>query len=256
MQFMDEVLRLLGARFPLVQAERAQEMFSVRINGHLAPLENLYRTAAQDPKQVQHHIERWVVELLRAAEGSPDQEAGFDQIKERILPMVFSPARPDLNQRHVVSQSLVEGLNVGYAIDSDRTIAYISPSLFAKWHITMDELHETALGNLVSRSNAISAQAAQDEQGQVNLVMIQTLDGYDSSRILLPSLHAQLREMLGSPFVAGIPTRDILLCFRNEEQTVGRMHERIKQDYRVMPHQVTDQLFLVTADGIAPCREE
>ena len=78
------------------------------------------------------------------------------------------------------------------------------------------------------------------------------MDGFDASRILLPTLHERLREHLGSPFVAGIPNRDILLCFRNDDETIDRLRDQIKHDYQSMPHQVTDKLMLVTPDGIAP----
>jgi uncharacterized protein YtpQ (UPF0354 family) len=97
----------------------------------------------------------------------------------------------------------------------------------------------------------MAAHAAQDEDGKINLILFQTMDGYDASRILLPTLHDRLREHLGSPFAAGIPNRDILLCFRNDDETVARLREQIADDYRKMPHQVTDKLLLVTADGIA-----
>jgi hypothetical protein len=152
----------------------------------------------------------------------------------------------------VVSQPLVEGLLIAYAIDQDRTIAYISGSRFDKWGVSLEQLHQAAIENLAGRSEAISAHAAQDESGKVNLILFQTMDGYDASRILLPTLHDRLREHLGSPFAAGIPNRDILLCFRDEPETVSRLRKQIADDYRRMPHQVTDQLLLVTKDGIAP----
>ena len=69
------------------------------------------------------------------------------------------------------------------------------------------------------------AEAAQDEEGRVNLILFQTMDGYDASRVLLPTLHDRLREYLGSPFAAGIPNRDILLCFRNDDETVARLRD-------------------------------
>jgi uncharacterized protein YtpQ (UPF0354 family) len=78
------------------------------------------------------------------------------------------------------------------------------------------------------------------------------MDGFDATRILLPTLHSRLREHLGSPFVAGIPNRDILLCFRDDEETVERLKKQIADDYIKMPHPITDKLLLVTADGIAP----
>jgi hypothetical protein len=77
------------------------------------------------------------------------------------------------------------------------------------------------------------------------------MDGYDASRVLLPTLHERLRPYLGSPFGAAIPNRDILLCFRNDTETVARLKNQVGEDYRSMPHQVTDQLLLVTPDGIA-----
>ena len=117
---------------------------------------------------------------------------------------------------------------------------------------TLETLHKTAIDNLTARSQEISAHAAQDENGNVNLILFQTMDGYDASRILLPTLHDRLKEHLGSPFAAGIPNRDILLCFRDDEETVGRLSQQISDDYQKMPHQVTDKLLLVTPDGIAP----
>src|SRR5206468_6093518 len=98
--------------------------------------------------------------------------------------------------------------------------------------MTTDELHETALNNLITRSESMAAHAAQDEDGKINLILFQTMDGYDASRILLPTLHERLREHLGSPFAAGIPNRDILLCFRNDDETVARLREQIADDYR------------------------
>jgi uncharacterized protein YtpQ (UPF0354 family) len=98
----------------------------------------------------------------------------------------------------------------------------------------------------------MSAHAAQDEEGRVNLVLFQQMDGYDSSRILLPTLHDRLREHLGSPFAVAIPNRDILICFRSDPEMIQRLTRQIADDYQQMPHQVTDQLFLITADGIAP----
>jgi uncharacterized protein YtpQ (UPF0354 family) len=204
------------------------------------------------PDELVRHVERWVVELLRAAEGTPDQQASFDALRDRIFPMVLTSTTTDMNAGTMVTQPFIENLLIAYAVDSDRTIAYIPMGHFQSWGITIEELHETALNNLVARSKSMNAHAAQDEKGKVNLILFQTMDGYDASRILLPMLHDRLRSHLGSPFAAGIPNRDILLCFRNDQANVERLQQQIANDYRNMPHQVTDRLLLVTADGVAP----
>jgi uncharacterized protein YtpQ (UPF0354 family) len=255
-QFLDQVAQLVAARFPLVKLERNEEEFSLRINGHWAYLENLYRLSMRQPEQWEHSVERWVVELLRAAEGTPDRTASFQELHERIYPMVLSQSPRDMSGLSMVTQQLLEGLTVAYAVDSDRTISYVPQAAFERWGISVEELHEAALANLVARSQTLMAHAAEDENGHVNLILIQVLDGYDSSRILLPGLHERLREHLGSPFLAGIPNRDILVCFRDDPETRQRLTQQIAQDYRTMPHQVSDHVFLITADGIAPYEAE
>ena len=249
--FVSRVVEIVRSRFPLVKVGQGDGSFSLTINGSVAPLENLYRVAVLRPEEIQHHVERWAVELLRAAEGTPDEDATFEEVKERLMPMIL-PASSTDSTPGVVHQPLIPGLIIGYAIDHDRTISYLPKQKFQEWKIGLDVLHETAIANLTTRSEAISAHAAQDEEGQVNLILFQTMDGYDASRLLLPTLHERLREHLGSPFAAGIPNRDILLCFRNDAETADRLQKQIAEDFRRMPHQVTDQLVLVTPDGIAP----
>ena len=250
-QFVQEVLRCVAERFPLVKISRGDQAFSMRVNGHVASLENLYRSVVLSPDESRHQIERWIVELLRAAEGNPDRTGSFEELKDRILPMILAE-KDAAAHRSTVTQQLIEGLRVAYAIDSDRTIAYIPEAQFEQWGVSRDDLHDAAIANLVARSEAMNAHAAQDEDGRVNLILFQTMDGYDASRVLLPTLHEKLREYLGSPFGAGIPNRDILLCFRTDEDTVDRIRGQIADDHKKLPHGVSDKLLLVTADGIAP----
>lgn len=249
-QFVERAIELVRTRFPLVKIARAAQPFALRVNGLVAPLENLYRMAMLQPEEMQHSIERWVVELLRASEGTPDDHAPFLEVRERILPVIIPAAMQDADSDLLV-QPLVADLQIGYALDSDRTISYITSATQARWKVGLDEIHATALENLVARSESLAAHAAQDEDGRVNLILFQTLDGYDASRVLLPNLHARLREHLGSPFIAAVPNRDILLCFRDDPRTLQSITQQVKRDFRSMPHQVTDRLLLVTADGLA-----
>ncbi len=249
-QFITELVEHVRAKFPLVKISPGDQPFSLRVNDQIAGLENIYRVVQLRQQDRLHHINRWIVELLRAAEGTPDRQGTFEELKDRILPMVLPGSATEAYEGVVVS-ALVDGLSVAYAIDQDRTISYIPWKRFQTWGLTPEALHELAIANLVNRSESLAAHAAEDDDGEVNLILFQTMDGYDASRVLLPTLHERLRGYLGSPFGAAIPNRDILLCFRNEEKTVARLRKQVKDDFRQMPHQVTDQLLLITADGIA-----
>ena len=250
-EFAQVVIERVRERFPLVKIARARESFSLRVNGHVASLEDLYRIAQLRPDDVQHQIERWAVELLRAGEGSPDRVAEFDELKDRILPMLVNGATDADRLRSLASQPLVADLHVTYVIDGDRTISYIPKEALLKWSVDVDDLHEAALANLVDRSQKLEAHAAQNEVGDVSLILFQMLDGFDASRLLLPQLHKRLRGHIESPFVAAVPNRDILLCFRDDEETVEHLRQQIKNDYRTMPHHVSDELILVTPDGLS-----
>ena len=253
-QFVEKVIECVRAKFPLVKVARGEEPFSLKINGHTAQLENLYRLTSLKPDELQRNAELWIVEMVRAAEGRPNDAGDFDIIRSRVFPMIIVPGKGDTTgrERGLVTQPLIEGLSIAYALDEGRTISYIPEAHFKEWDVPIDELHKAAIDNLVAKSEAISAHAAQDEDGRINLILFQTMDGYDASRILLPTLHERLREHLGSPFAAAIPNRDILLCFRDDPETIDRLKEQVEEDFRQMPHQVTDRLVLVTADGLAP----
>jgi len=248
-KFLNDVLELVARKFPLVKISRAEPRFSVRVNGQPASLENIYRISVLHPEESSKHVERWMVELLRAAEGTPDTHEPFHAVRSRIMPMI-APVPSDVAELGV-TQPLVQGLSVAYVVDQDRSVSYVTPQRLLHWGVTQDDLHAAALENLSRRSEELEAHAAQDEQGQIYLILFQTMDGFDASRLLLPNLHEKLREHLGSPFAAAIPNRDILLCFRNEESAVDKLLPQIQADFGRMPHQLTDRLLLVTADGIA-----
>ena len=88
-QFIDQVLKTVPEKFPLVKLARGEGPFSMRVNGHVVSLESIYRLALLRPEEMRHNIERWIVELLRAAEGTPDRTGTFEQLKDRILPMIL-----------------------------------------------------------------------------------------------------------------------------------------------------------------------
>jgi uncharacterized protein YtpQ (UPF0354 family) len=251
-QFVQKVIDVAKGRFPAAKIARADQPFSLRINGQVASLENVYRSSMLQPDQSVSLIEGWMLEVIRASEGTPDHKAGFDELAERIMPVVLREENVDSQPALMVSQPLVAGLSIAYAIDGEKSFWYIPKSTLDGWKLSIDDLHERALTNLVDRSQAIAAQAAQDPDGRISLILFQTGDGYDASRLLLPTLHERLREHLGSPFMAGIPNRDILLCFRGDDETRDRLRAQIHKDYGQMPHPITDRLLLITQDGIAP----
>ena len=87
-------------------------------------------------------IERWAVELIRAAEGTPDRNADYEEIKERIMPVLLTSDHFDATGGAMVGEPVIDGLHVAYVIDGDRTIAHIPEAQFKKWKVSLDDLHD------------------------------------------------------------------------------------------------------------------
>ncbi len=253
-QFARQVISLVRKRFPLVKIARAPEPFSMKLNGRTSSLENLYRISLLRPAEVEHHVHRWAIEMIRAAEGTPDEGASFSDLENRVMPIVIAADADMLNEQGLAAQTVVDGLAVSYVVDGDRTIAHITVAQLARWQVDIADLHEKSMENLAKTSQELAAHVAADEAGAAGFILLQNEDGYDSSRLLLPTLHERLRQHLGSPFLAAVPTRDLLVCFREQEQTINGLMPQIQEDYRTRPNQVSNQVYMVTADGIANWR--
>jgi len=50
-QFVQQVIEIVRGKFPAAKVARAEQPFSLKINGQVASLENLYRSALLQPGQ-------------------------------------------------------------------------------------------------------------------------------------------------------------------------------------------------------------
>src|SRR5436190_4976340 len=113
-QFSQRVIEIVRAKFPLVKIGRAEEpSFSLRVNGRVEPLENLYRDAVLHPDRVQEQVEAWTLAMLRVSEGMPELWADFDEIRPRVRPIVVAQGMAEGSAKSMISQPLVPGLHVG-----------------------------------------------------------------------------------------------------------------------------------------------
>jgi hypothetical protein len=87
------------------------------------------------------------------------------------------------------------------------------------------------------------------------IIIVDTEDNLASSRLLHPDLHKMFSGPLGSPFWAGIPSRNTLVLFSNRKELKTRIGRRLKKDYSSTSYPITDLPFLVTRDGVAPSKK-
>ena len=61
---------------------------------------------------------------------------------------------------------------------------------------------------------------------------------------------------LGGDFLVAIPTRDVFIAFPiTTGAFIERLRQRIVRDFHNLPYPITENLFLVTLDGVAPWQD-
>jgi uncharacterized protein YtpQ (UPF0354 family) len=198
--------------------------------------------------------------VLQAAVGRlcsalvPSEHAGmetWDDARDRILP-------------RLVGTRFVEGLpNHGKDLHLLRLTSEVWVSLVLKYrkrarYVRRDEVdlwsrdgapvRAQALHNLARASERARFLVHDTERGP--LVIAQSRDGLDASRLLLPGLGTLLAHELGSPFVVSVPHRDTLLAVpAGDALLLAELRERTDEAALRAPHAISNTLFLLDETG-------
>ena len=80
------------------------------------------------------------------------------------------------------------------------------------------------------------------------MLAIQTGDGYDAARLLLPAMRKLAVEHLGEPCYAAVPNRDFLIMWSqsNPEEFQTLVRAQVRQDCQSQPYPLTSTVFVVT----------
>ena len=251
--FTARVAELLRQRFPSAVC-KIENQLRVRVDDSLLNLDNAYR-------QYQLYAERFdeillptieSLELSRrlAERGQPPQ---LEEVRERILPMLYpEPAWREMLGETVASP-WVAGMVVLYVVDEEHSYWFIRRELLAGWGWTPERLHGLALRNLESHfeANPMEITVAGEPDGP-RLLLPNRPDAYNATRLLSETFLERLRDELGSPLAVGVPSRDLLVAISlHDEQAVEHVRVRVANDYGVMDHPLCQQLLLITRDGVS-----
>jgi hypothetical protein len=169
------------------------------------------------------------------------------ELEPRVLPRLLSerfvrglPARHDL-----LTWQLAPAVVIAFIVRSSARGRYVR-----RRELGGREAHEAlaaALQNLATRSRDARLWHVQTDDGP--LVAAHSGDGLDSSRLLLPGLHDLLAGELGSPFLAGVPHRDVLYAAPAEGAPARALAARTRAAAVRARHPISDGLFEVHPGG-------
>ncbi|MCH9654429.1 MAG: DUF1444 family protein [Planctomycetes bacterium] len=251
--FANEVLRLAQNKFPLASSQLIPG-FRLKFADSEINLTNFYRAYLTTPEHFEKNITTALATILQINEwGTAQTEPELIEIQDRIMPILISRESWEQNFPNFLGESWVADLAILYVVDESNAYWYIHEKLLEKWGIDQNRLHEIALENLdrYFDDHQIELICMSREDGP-NMIIQSKPDAYNASQVLSPSFYQQARKFLGSEFLTGVPNRDFLLALSlSKANIIDKIQHNIASDYLTMDHPLTDQLLVVTADGVS-----
>ncbi len=248
--FGEQVVFILKRHFPERIVHLAGPM-DVVIDGRHLGLDNLYRMVLRDPDNGVEIVENYLEKLIEGdtVSGAP---LPFAIARPRIMPRI----QPDtifkhLDREQVAHVPFVNNTVVVFVIDLPQMTVSITTEQMMKWGVQADDLELIARENLGRYAPDLSIQIIDSKEGG-RAAIVSRQDGYDAARLLLNRLYEKLAPELKGDFYVATPARDTFLAMTcDPPEFVGRLKNRIDADYRRLPYPITNELFVVTRDGVA-----
>ena len=251
--FGEQVAKILKRHFPERSIELAGPMDLV-LNGKHLGLNNLYRMVMCDPGRgveiVENYLERLVEGDTLGAMPLPLSVA-----KPRIMPRIQpSTIFEHLDKEQVAHIPFVNDTVVVFVLDLPHMTVSITVEQMLRWGLEADDLDDISRKNLGLYAPDLQVQLVDSTEGG-RAAIVAEHDGYDAARLLMGTLFDRLAPELDGDFYVATPARDMFLAMSYEPSDfVDRISKRIQLDYRRLPYPITDDLFVVTRDGVAGTR--
>lgn len=171
----------------------------------------------------------------------------FDELRPRVMP-ILKPLELLVTVRErelpmLIYRPFLGDLMITYVIGEGDRLAYINEKHLERWQIGEHDLHEQAITNLRRRTDESGSYTTTGEGAQ-HLIIFNTQDGFDATRLLLPDMLAGLRGQFPGHMVIGIPNRDFMILFSDAERSIlASVASQIEADVTQRANGLTDRLF-------------
>ncbi len=251
-EFRTRVIRIAAEVFPEMDFQPDPEEPDVLIAGQLRlGLQNLrakYELGEPSDEEFAAIIAHHFGPILRRDTPSLD-DLSLDDLRDQLRPQVMPADYVKAAPMPIVSFPFATGIAIGIVADFPQSYAYVREADLARWGVSPGEVYEIALENLEAISNDLGIHLSKNDSE--TFLAIDSGDGYDAARILIPGLQDFLASHLGETFRFGIPNRDFLICWRLDcspdfhRQLAGK----IAEDHSERPYALSPSVFVRNSEG-------
>ena len=245
--FRDRVLKLVKVSYPGIQFETPAQSEDVIIaKGIQIGLQNLKARFEQSDRS-QQTLEQLVAEHVKFVLTDEPSVPDFATARHKIRPQIMPPEYA--RQAPLVSFPFGQTLAFGIVLDSEKGYLYLKPEDALRWNKSDRELLDIAVANLDEASRKMQMQSSDNDEAK--WIGIETKDGFDAARILIPKLREFLAGRLGSPFRFAVPNRDFLICWNAGAaiRFANFTASKIQKDFETQPYPLSPRVFEMTTEG-------
>jgi uncharacterized protein YtpQ (UPF0354 family) len=253
-QLQKESLAILKKAYPDRNFSAGRDEDVIKLDKAELGLDNLYNKLCSEPmtrseraKQIQRHFEN-ILAMVDAHEAQ--QPKTWADAKEMVYLQIApqSYLQPLIANTQLIHRPLTEGILVAVVLDAADGYGYVRREDGEKWQVSEAELFDQAQKNLERSAREIRLHEGRSSD---KLLAIQENDGYDAARVLVPSVRKHAAELLGEPFLVGIPHRDFIVMWSttNSPEFHRSTRDTLASDFATQPYSISGDVFEVWADG-------
>ncbi len=223
----------------------------VSVDGKAIGLENLFRMVQQDPTRGPNFVRNYFDRIFEG-DSLGANPIPFAVARHRIMPRI-QPVTifEGVDRESIAHLPWVNGTVIVFVMDMPEMTVSISTEQMVRWGITADDLEDIARENLGAYAPDLQVQVIASHDGG-RAAVLSLKDGYDAARLLLSKLHERLAKELKGDFYVATPARDVFIALSyGPDRFLDRVKARIANDYSRLPYPITQDLFIVTRDGVA-----
>jgi uncharacterized protein YtpQ (UPF0354 family) len=177
-----------------------------------------------------------------------------DDVITGVLPQFFP--KHWLDQPGIVFTDFPSRIRIGYVLRVEDGYSYLMEHEFPQFELSVAELHDIALTNLVRLPSA-GITIGKVPEGAEGWISAKD-DNFAAVRILLPSVQQAFRKALGEEFHLVLPHRDWCFCWSRLQSTERQCKhaEEALEDFLKDDYSLTPDILLCSHDGFSLHREQ
>ena len=253
--FTQRVLEVVQREFPTRGFRLGEELGVITDGSAKFGMSNLL-AQFQQSSLPEEEFDQAIIEnfagALRLIDGAGDAiPDAWDDVKPRLRVQLVSAKVTDVGR--AITFPFADDVHSSLVSDCETGYAYISPEDLERWGQSALDAIEIGKQNIILSSPSLPMTVM---PGEAPLVAIQTGDGYDAARILIPQIRAKIIAELtgdesGEVFV-GVPNRDFLIAWPKtvDDELHSQLSQTVALDARRQSHPLSERVLRVTKDKI------